>query len=198
METNELKEPEAIYGKQHYNYADYLKFSYDDMVEIIRGKLFKMSPAPSSLHQRISGRLFTIISNHLWDKRCKVFHAPFDVILPVSGKEYLESDKIVQPDITIICNPDLIKERGCFGSPDWIIEILLPHTAKKDVQDKFDIYEESGVKEYWIVEPKNLTVEVFVLKDNKYQRIRTYIEEDVIPCHTLECLEIRLKEVFEI
>lgn len=196
MEKKTLKEPEVDYG-HHYTYSDYLKFTFDEMVEIIKGKIFRMSPAPSATHQRISGRLFTIISNILWNKQCQVFSAPFDVILPVKGKDFMQSDRIVQPDIVVICDQSKIKERGCFGAPDWIIEILSPHTSKKDLQDKFDLYEESGVQEYWIIEPKNQTVEVFVLENEMYQRITTYVQDDIAPCNVLPELSIDLKVLFE-
>lgn len=196
MEKKILKEPEVDYG-HHYTYSDYLKFTFDEMVEIIKGKIFKMSPAPSATHQRISGRLFTMISNIIWNKQCQVFSAPFDVILPVKGKDFMQSDRIVQPDIVVICDQSKIKERGCFGAPDWIIEILSPHTSKKDLQDKFDLYEESGVEEYWIIEPKNQTVEVFVLENQVYQRITTYVQDDIAPCNVLPDLSIDLKVLFE-
>ena len=110
----------------------------------------------------------------------------------------MQSDRIVQPDILVVCDPSKIREKGCFGAPDWIIEILSPHTTKKDIQDKFDLYEESGVQEYWIIEPKNNTVEVFVLENDKYKRLKAYVQDDVIACHTINDLEIDLKEVFEI
>lgn len=97
----------------------------------------------------------------------------------------------------MICDPEKIKKRGCFGAPDWIVEILSPSTAKKDHQDKFDLYEESGVNEYWVVDPKNSTIEVFVLNAGKYARIKTYVEDDIVPCHTLEGMTIDMMEVFE-
>jgi Uma2 family endonuclease len=196
MEDNIANEPQAVYG-QHFTYADYLKFGYDEMVEIIRGKIFKMSPAPNSFHQRISRNLCGTLYNYFKGQKCQFFDAPFDVILPVKGKDFMESDRVVQPDIVVICDPSKIQERGCFGAPDWIIEILSPHTTKKDIQDKFDLYEESGVHEYWIVEPKNTTVEVFVLQDGKYRRIKGYVQDDIVPCQTIPGLVIDLKEVFE-
>ncbi len=191
-----LKEPEVSYEK-HYTYADYLKFSYDEMVEIIKGKIFKMSPAPTSTHQRVSRKLCTLIDNCLVNQKCEMFDAPFDVILPLKGKDFMQSDRVVQPDIVVVCDPTKIKERGCFGAPDWIIEILSPHTTKKDLQDKFDLYEESGVYEYWIVEPRNQTVEVFVLDNNSYNRVRTYVKEDTVNCHTIPGFSIDLRDVFE-
>jgi Uma2 family endonuclease len=196
MEDQITKEPEAAYDT-HYTYSDYLKFSYDEMVEIIKGKIFKMSPAPSSTHQRISRKIVTNIDNYLKSRKCEVFSAPFDVILPVKDKDFMQSDRVVQPDISVICDPAKIQEKGCFGAPDWIIEILSPHTTKRDIQDKYDLYEESGVKEYWIVEPRNSTVEVFVLAENRYLRIRTYVQDDVVPCQTIDGLTIDLSEVFE-
>jgi Uma2 family endonuclease len=168
------------------------------MVEIIKGKIFKMSPAPSSFHQNISGNIYFLIRKFIENKRCKVFSAPFDVILPTKGNDFMKSDKVIQPDIVVICNPDLIKEQGCFGVPDWIIEILSPNTAKKDLQNKFELYEEAGVKEYWIIDPKNQAVEVFVLEAEKYRRVRAYVEDDIVPCHTLAGFTIDLKQVFEV
>jgi Uma2 family endonuclease len=196
MKDNKVEDPTVAYEK-NYTYADYLKFTFDEMVEIINGKIFKMSPAPSSNHQNIVGNLFSFLHNHLRGQRCKVFVAPFDVILPVKGKDFEESNKVVQPDIVVICNREIIQERGCFGVPDWVIEILSPHTTKKDLQLKFDLYEEAGVKEYWIIEPKNQTVEVFVLEATKYRRVRTYVTDDLIPSNTLEGLVIDLKEIFD-
>jgi Uma2 family endonuclease len=197
MEENIANEPAVLYGEKHYTYADYLDFTFDEMVEIIKGKIFKMSPAPSSNHQRLSRNLTTLIDIYLKNKKCEVFNAPFDVILPIKGKDFMQSDKVVHPDIVVICNPDLVKEQGCFGVPDWIIEILSPNTAKKDLQNKFDLYEEAGVKEYWIVDPKNNIVEVFVLGVDKYRRVKAYVQDDVIPCYTLNGFTVDLKEVFE-
>lgn len=197
MEHKQVNEPIDTYHT-HYTYADYLRFGYEEMVEIIRGKIFRMSPAPSTEHQRVSRKLLLRIDKFLESKKCEVFSAPFDVILPVKGKDFMASDKVVQPDIVVICDPSKIKEKGCFGAPDWIIEILSPHTTRKDLQDKFDIYEESGVKEYWVVEPLNSTVEVFVLEGGQYRRIRTYVQDDVVPCHTIEGLSIDLNDIFEI
>lgn len=196
MDGKQVNEPIETYIT-HYTYTDYLRLGYEEMVEIIRGKIFRMSPAPSARHQRISRKFLLRIDNYLKGQKCEVFSAPFDVILPVKGKDFMESDKVVQPDIVVICDPSKIREQGCFGAPDWIIEILSPHTTRKDLQDKFDIYEESGVKEYWVVEPLNSTVEVFVLEGQHYRRIRTYVHDDVVPSHTIEGLSIDLNDIFE-
>ncbi|MBK8701024.1 MAG: Uma2 family endonuclease [Saprospiraceae bacterium] len=196
IKNEKINEPDAHYD-QLYTYEDYLNFSFDDSVEIIRGKIFRMSPAPGTAHQKISRNFGGLLYNHLKGKRCQYSVAPFDVILPVKGKDFMHSDRVVKPDLVVVCNPDYIKEKGCFGVPDWIIEILSPHTTKKDLQDKFDLYEESGVNEYWIVEPRNKTVEVFILEEGTYRRVTAYVIDDLIPCYTLPELTIDLREIFE-
>lgn len=183
--------------EKHYTYRDYLKFTFDEVVEIIKGKIFKMSPAPVSAHQIISSNLSLIIGLFIKRRKCTLIYAPFDVILPVRNKDVMEADTVVQPDICVICDPSKIKVKGCFGAPDWIIEIISPGSVKKDVQIKFDLYEESGVKEYWVIDPFTKMVEVFVLSNSRYQRIGAYVEDDIVPCHIFPELKIDLKEVFE-
>lgn len=119
------------------------------------------------------------------DRDCRVFSAPFDVLLLVIGKELSESGWVVQPDKCVICDPTQVKEQGCFRAPEWTIEILSPHTAKKDLQDKYALPEEFGVQKYWIVEPKNSTIKVFVLRERKYERIGAYVRDDLVASHII-------------
>ena len=193
--SNIAKEPTAEYGKV-YTYADYLKFEYDEMVELIRGKIFRMSAAPKSYHQEISSNLNYLIVKFLWKKECKLFAAPFDVVLPVRNENKNSATTVVQPDLCVICDVSKIDEAGCFGPPDWIIEILSDSTSKKDLNDKYEVYEESGVKEYWIVMPKERLVEVFVLQDGKYKRIRTYTQDETVNPYSFPELGILLLDVF--
>jgi Uma2 family endonuclease len=124
-----------------------------------------MSPAPSSRHQEISSELHRKIGNFLVSMSCKVFSAPFDVFLPVFPIESEnEIDTVVQPDISVICDKSKIIEKGCLGAPDLIIEILSPSTSKRDLNEKFQLYERSGVKEYWVVDPGNKYIRVFHLQ----------------------------------
>ncbi len=194
LKDNIASEPDFTYGG--YTYEDYLNFEMDYMVEVIRGKLFKMSPAPGSTHQRISSNLHINIGAFLNGKKCNLFAAPYDVILPIKGKSFKKSETVVQPDLCIICDSSKIKERGCFGPPDWIIEILSPNTSKKDLQDKYDVYEEAGVKEYWIVMPDQQIVEVSVLENNRYRRVFAYTQEDSASPVTFPDIRITLAEVF--
>lgn len=146
-----------------YTYADYLTWQWGEMTELIRGKIYKMSPAPGSLHQKISGNLFLQIRSFLTGEKCQVFSAPFDVRLPSlkKSKSDQEITTVVQPDLCVICDPSKIDDRGCIGAPDWIIEILSPPTSSKDLTEKFDVYEEAGVKEYWVVHPQEQTLLVY-------------------------------------
>ena len=182
-----------------YSYGDYLNWTWGEMVELIHGKIYKMSPAPSSLHQRISGELFRQIANFLTEKRCQVFSAPFDVRLS-SSKTKNDNDifTVVQPDLCVVCEPSKIDKRGCLGAPDWIIEILSKNTSSKDLNEKFDVYEEASVKEYWVVHPEEQTVLVYILDElGKYRGQRKpYARSNKIFSATLPDLTIDLSTVF--
>jgi Uma2 family endonuclease len=195
----DAKEPEAkepdLSGS--YTYADYLTWSWDEMVELIDGKIFKMSPGPGTSHQSISGNLFVPIWNYFRGKKCKVFSAPYDVRLPGSSKKDRDIVTVVQPDICVICDPSKIDARGCLGPPDWIIEILSKHTSSKDIRLKFDVYEASGVREYWVVHPEEQTVLVYVLVNGKYKgRLRPYVVPAKISPTNFPDLIIDLAQVF--
>jgi len=193
---NVIKEPTASYNTKIYTYADYLKFEYEEMVELIRGKIFRMSAGPKSFHQDISRNLGTEIANFLKGKNCKIYYAPFDVVLPVKNESKDKSTTVVQPDICVICDRSKIDEAGCFGAPDFIVEIISPSTSKKDMNDKLSIYEEAGVKEYWIVFPKDETINMFSLKDGKYRLQKMYTKTEQISPVTLPDLTIDLESIF--
>lgn len=179
-----------------YSYSDYITWQLGEMVELIKGKIFKMSPAPKSLHQKISGNLHGEIYAFLRKKPCSVFSAPFDVrfIKTVDEKEITT---VTQPDLCVICNPSKIDEAGCLGAPDFIIEILSPSTRSKDIHNKFEIYEEYEVGEYWIVEPEGQIIDKFVLKEGKYHLVGKYTTPDKLEVHTLPGLVIDLNDIFE-
>jgi len=180
---------------KNYTYSDYLTWQFDEMVEIIKGKVFRMSPAPNNKHQDISQNLVREISTFLKKKSCQVRHAPFDVrFVKVNNEKNITT--VTQPDLCVICDPMKLDEKGCLGAPDFIIEILSPHTRSKDVHEKFDLYEEFGVNEYWIVDPLNQIVDVFLITKGKYQLKRKYTSEDTIEVDTLPGLSIDLKEIF--
>jgi len=190
----EAKEPDL---SGSYTYADYLTWSWDEMVELIHGRIFKMSPGPGSNHQSISGNLFVPIWSYFRGKKCKVFSAPYDVRLPHSSKNDRDIVTVVQPDICVICDPSKIDARGCLGSPDWIIEILSKHTSSKDIRLKFDVYESSGVKEYWVVHPEEQTVLIYSVENGKYKgSLRPFVVPDKISPVNFPDLIIDLEQVF--
>ena len=194
--SNELKEPSIDYDRI-YTYANYLQFEFEEMVEIIRGKLFRMSPAPRVKHQLISGNLFARLHQNLRGKGCRVYNAPIDVVLPIANKKRNKSTTVVQPDICVICDPTIIEETAVFGVPDFVIEIIAGKDVKRDTKDKYSVYEEAGVGEYWIVFGEMRFVEVFILEEGKYQRLNAFSEYDVIPVKTLPGLSISIDDIFE-
>lgn len=182
-----------------YSYADYLGWFFHERIELIKGKIFKMSPAPNTYHQEISGNLFLKIGYYLANKDCKVFTAPFDVRLPRPSDKVKDEEilSVIQPDITVICDKSKIDRRGCLGAPDWIIEILSPSTSKKDRNDKFDLYESSGVKEYWIVFPKKQKVLAYFLNDQgQYIESGSYSKKETISPVLFPELTIDLEPIF--
>jgi Uma2 family endonuclease len=196
-DTSGVQEPDLA---GNYTYADYLTWQFTEMVELIRGKIFKMSPAPRSMHQEVVGNLHGQVWNYLKGKKCKVFIAPFDVRLPQpkKGNSDEEITTVVQPDVCVICDPKKVDEAGCMGAPDWIIEVLSPRTSAKDLNEKFDVYEEAGVGEYWVVHPQEHTVLVYTLDESgKYLGTRKpYTRMDKVRSVTLPELVMDLKEVF--
>ena len=183
---------------KRYTFADYLTWFDDKRRELIEG-FIKMFPAPVRKHQKFSSELHGMIWTYLRYKKCEIYSAPFDVRLPKNG--YTDDNKIynvVQPDISIICDPKKLDERGCIGAPDMIIEIASKSTAKNDTDTKFKLYEQHGVKEYWIARPHEETITVFLLdKNGKYQFIRTYPNDTEIPVNIFNGdLIVDLKEIF--
>ncbi|TAE27340.1 MAG: Uma2 family endonuclease [Cytophagales bacterium] len=184
--------------KGTYTYADYLKWRFDEQVELIKGKIYLMSPAPKRMHQSASKRLSSILFNYFEEKRCEVYDAPFDVRLPIPNpKKSGQIHTVVQPDICVICDLSKLDDDGCLGAPDLIVEITSPRTAKKDFNEKFLLYEEAGVREYWIVQPKEKAINVYVLENGEYQLVDVYESGD-IPCQIYPDLIVSHERVFRI
>ncbi|MBN2443423.1 MAG: Uma2 family endonuclease [Spirochaetales bacterium] len=180
--------------EETFTYSDYLTWPQEERWELIHGIPYNMSPAPSLHHQQISFELAGQIHAYLRGKSCQAFTAPFDVRFP--GKDET-IDTVVQPDISIICDKTKLDERGCLGPPDIIIEILSPHTASKDLKEKFVLYELQGVKEYWVVEPLDKVVFVFTRgADSLYGKPRIFSPPDKIASGVVKNLVIELESVF--
>jgi Uma2 family endonuclease len=184
---------------KQYTYADYLTWRFEDRVELIRGWISMMSPAPLVSHQRISIRLSFLIEGYLIDKKCELFAAPFDVRLTNKRKSVPNKSitSVVQPDLSIICDINKLDKKGCIGAPDWIIEILSPGNTRKEMKEKFSLYEENGVKEYWIVYPEYFQIQVFDLINDKFVNRGTYVKEDLIPVGVFEEFSIDTDAIFK-
>jgi len=187
---------EQLNLEKYYTYQDYLTWTFPERVELLLGRVLRMSPAPSRKHQTIVTNLMHFLSNELRGTACSLFTAPFDVRLPVSKKED-STDTVVQPDIVVICDGAKLDERGCNGAPDIVIEILSPGNSRREMKDKFELYEASLVKEYWIVDPVHQDVTIYTLtQKNKYIGSRPYLAGHSIPSSVLEGFSIEASEVF--
>jgi len=181
---------------KYYTYEDYLTWSFPDRVELFMGQVFRISPAPNRAHQEISRRLTYFFNQVLWGHSCKLYTAPFDVRLPVS-KSHDKLDTVVQPDIVIICDAEKLDEQGCNGAPDIVVEILSPGNSRKEMKEKFVLYEASVVPEYWIVDHSNETVIIYSLNDNNnYIGSKPYVSEEVITSNAVDGLKINVSEIF--
>jgi Uma2 family endonuclease len=182
-----------------YTYADYITWKFDQTVELIKGKILQMS-APSRRHQGISWKMTLLIGNHFATHRCKAYAAPFDVRLydsRKSAKVNKDVYSVVQPDICIICDLDKLDDKGCLGSPDLVIEILSPGNSSKEMKLKKSLYEENGIREYWIIDPDHENAFQFhLLESGVYSPATIYVDDDILNCVIFPDLKIDLNEVF--
>jgi Uma2 family endonuclease len=182
---------------REYSFADYLKWAFEERLEIIKGKLFKMSPAPTSAHQRLSVEISRGLSNFLMGKSCRVYTAPFDVRLPRKSKRDVDINTVVQPDLCVICDPGKVDKKGCLGAPDIAIEILSPGNNKRELSDKYEVYEESGVREYWLFSyAEKFCIQYTHNFEGHYFAMRPLTVADVLYTPVLPGLELNLGEVF--
>lgn len=182
-----------------YSYADYLSWKFDQALEIIRGKIFPMS-GPSRTHQKISWKLSGLFFNHFKNQPCEAYAAPFDVRLYNRIKS-LKADRdiytVVQPDLCIICDLEKLDERGCLGAPDLVVEILSPGNAAREMKIKKELYGESGVREYWIVDPARETLTRYNLEaEGTYGRPLIFVSDETVPSVVFPDLMLDLGELF--
>lgn len=182
--------------KERYTFADCLTWEENERIEIINGKAVMMAP-PSTVHQEISGELFRQIANFLEGKQCKVYPAPFGVrLFEKNGDAPEDVDTMVEPDITVICDRSKIDKYGCKGAPDLVVEILSPSSLRHDRLVKLGLYQRAGVREYWIVDPKNKAVQVFTLNDGDLRITEEYGRKDIAKVNVLSGCFVELSKVF--
>lgn len=193
--NDRVEEPNATYG--YYSYADYLTWPMDLVAELIQGRLFKKAAAaPNRIHQRVSLKLSVKLYQFLEGKTCQVYEAPFDVRFPKDSKEDHQIFDVVQPDICVVCDPSILDQRGCIGSPDLIVEILSPGNSKLELKQKFDLYESREVKEYWIIQPEHQTMTIYTWVNGTYLPSCLFTTGDVIESQVVKGFKLDLEEFF--
>ena len=183
--------------EQRYTYADLLE--WDDS---IRYELYDGVPAalasPSESHQRVLTALLLQIGGCLEGKRCSIYPAPFDVrLFEEHGDSPEDVDTVVQPDLTVVCDPGKVDRHGVHGAPDLVIEILSDSTRRVDRLTKFGLYQRAGVREYWIVDPEARTAAVHLLQDGQYGSPDFYAANAAVPVSVLEDCTVELARVFQ-
>jgi len=178
-----------------YSYNDYLKWQFQERVELIMGKIFPMS-APNTPHQSISIDLAVDLKNYFKGKNCFVFLAPFDVRLPV-GKKGNVYKTIVQPDLGVVCDLLKLEKSGIKGAPDLVVEILSPSNRQIEMHEKFEAYQSSHVREYWIIHPEEKWMLQYILNEKylfvlhkKYENL-SRIESVIFPELFVELAEYK-------
>ena len=168
---------------------DYYALPNDVRAELIDGKFYDMA-SPSRRHQEILSELHIAIGTYLKSKKgpCKVYPAPFAV------KLFDDKRNIVEPDISVICDPDKLTDKGCSGAPDWIIEIVSPSNAGHDYVRKLNLYMDAGVREYWIVDPDRRKMIVYWLDEEQF-RTEAYTFEESVKVSIYDDFWIDFKEL---
>ena len=185
---------------KRYTYADYLTWMDDVRRELIDG-FIKMMAGTNKRHGDVCRHLIRYLDGYSVKNRCdcKVYTAPIDVLLPKNGET--ENDKIydvVQPDIFVVCGGWKGNENAFWGAPDMIVEILSPSNRKRDILEKFYLYQKAGVREYWIADPKVKVITVYVMQENgEYNDGEVYQTGKKVPVHIFDGHLIDINHIFD-
>lgn len=184
--------------KRKYSYAEYMFLDEDFLCEVLDGEIISMSPSPTPKHQDVVDELTAEFKMFLRGKECMAFSSPIDVCLFAEHEmKYEEIKDWVQPDLIVVCDRSKIGEKNIIGAPDLVIEVLSPSTTKNDRLIKYKNYEKAGVREYWIVDPYHMSVEVYELNKNSFDRTGIYLKEDNLNVGILEGFSINLGNIFK-
>lgn len=155
-----------------YTSEDYWNLPEGERAELVDGKFYNMAP-PNRIHQKLVQQLSLTIGNYIASHsgNCEVYPAPFAVNLNADDKDWVE------PDISVICDKNKLTDRGCSGAPDLIIEIVSPGSRKMDYSTKNSLYSESGVREYWIVDPEKERTTVYHYEEDAAPVIYSFEQE---------------------
>ena len=182
-----------------------LAYKSEPAEEIIGGE-FVMMATPTLNHNRVTGNIYHLFRTYLKDRKCEPFPDGTALYLEEGAEEY-------KPDMMVVCDPDKLQYNGVHGTPDLVVEVLSPSTARYDRGHKNEIYEKYGVKEYWIVDPANRTVEQYILEESRFvlhgvfalypdfmlQKMKEEEKAEMITefqCSLFDDLPIRLEDIF--
>ena len=179
-----------------YTYDDYYDWLFTERVELIFGKVLPMA-APNRIHQIIAKNLYYVFTVFFRDKQCEFYPAPFDVRLPVGIKKG-KYTTVVQPDLSVFCDQENLDQRGAQGAPDLVVEILSPGNSRRDMKDKFEVYELAGVREYWIFHPIDSFVLPYLLnEEGKFVGLPAVHFPDTLVSRIFPDLSFSLEEIFQ-
>ena len=176
----------VIAGGKMHTFEDILALPEGERAELIDGEMFMMA-SPTRRHQDAAGWLFNRIFNYIQGKKgkCRVHASNFAVFPKKDDKNYVE------PDVTVVCDRDKLDERGCNGAPDWVIEVVSPSSVKMDYERKKELYQESGVEEYWIVDTEKESVSVYRFQESSQSREYSFQETVKVGLYEDLCLDLR-------
>ena len=183
--------------QEPFTFADILAWDENERAELINGKAFLMA-TPSRVHQEICGEIFRQLANFLEGKKCRAYPAPFGVrLFEKEGDRPEDVDTVVEPDISVVCDRNKLDQYGCHGAPDLVVEVLSPSTQRHDQLVKLNLYQQAGVREYWIVDPESRIVRVMLLDNGgTFQPHEVYLRQDIAKVNVLDGCFIELSKVF--
>ena len=188
-----------------FTYQEYLTWPDDERWELIDGIAYDISPAPARRHQGMLAEIAADFILHFRTRSCSVYTAPFDVVFPADQDQQDTIDTVVQPDLVVVCDAAKLTPQGCTGAPDFVLEILSPASAFKDMEDKLHLYQRQGVREYWIVNPANDTLLVYTsapategdAPSTVYRKPVLHTPGDLVAPRIFPDLEIDLTRLFD-
>ena len=169
----------ALKDDRWYTVKDYRAWGDDERWELIDGVAYSMSPAPRVAHQRLLLELGRQLADFFNGKPCEVFIAPIDVF--ISGTDSDQDDTVVQPDLMVVCDSHKVQDKGIYGAPDWICEVLSPATIWKDQTEKRNLYERFGVREYWVLNPDTLDLLMYEREGDHFKAPGAASLKDPVP-----------------
>ena len=173
-----------------YTVQDIYDLPEGTRAELIDGTMYMMAP-PSRAHQEIVGEIFAVIRDYIKQKGgvCRPYVAPFAVFLNEDDHTYVE------PDVSVICDPSKLNDKGCAGAPDWIIEVVSPGSQRIDYMIKLFKYRTAGVREYWIVDKTKNRIIVYNFEKND---MNEYTFSDLVPAGIYDDLQVDFTKIDEL